>query len=71
MKIRKIDFSNPESKEAYLNITEKEIREIHNKIVFSYETYLKDYGVKKLWRDDIPADCNDIDFVSFLDAKEL
>ena len=71
MKIRKIDISNPESKEAYLNITEKEIREIHNKIVSSYEAYLKDYGVKKLWSDDIPADCTDIEFVSFLDAKEL
>lgn len=71
MEIRKIDFSNPEKKESYLNITEKEIREIHNKIVFSYETYLKDYGVKKLWTDDIPANCTDIEFVSYLDAKEL
>lgn len=71
MEIKKIDFSNPAKNEEHLNITEKEIREIHNKIVFSYETYLKDYGVKKLWNDDIPTDCTDLEFVSYLDAKEL
>lgn len=71
MEIKKIDFSNPNWIEDYLNISVKEIREIHSKIVLSYDTYLKDYGVKKLWDDDIPADCSDTDFISFLDAKEL
>ena len=71
MEIKKIDFSNPNWKEEYLNISIQEIRDIHNKIVLSYDTYLKDYGVKKLWNDDIPADCTDMDFLSFLDAKEL
>lgn len=71
MKIKKIDFSNPNWKEEYFNISVKEIREIHNKIILSYDTYLKDYGVKKLWNDDIPVDCSDMEFVSFLDAKEL
>lgn len=71
MEIKKIDFSASGKNELYLNITEKEIREIHNKIVFSYERYLKDYGVKKLWSDDIPMDCTDKEFVSYLDAKEL
>lgn len=71
MKIKKIDFENPKLKEEYLNVSEKEIREIHNKIVYSYNMYLKEYGVKKLWSDDIPSNCTDEEFVSFLDAKEL
>lgn len=71
MKIKKIDFSNSNWQEEYINFPVKEIRELHNKIVFSYDTYLKDYGVKKLWSDNIPTDCSDIDFISFLDAKEL
>ncbi len=39
MGIKRIDFSNPHWKEEYLNISIKEIREIHNKIVLSYDTY--------------------------------
>lgn len=71
MKLARIDFSNPDSVEKYINIPDKEIREIHNKIVFSYNAYLKDYGVRKLWGDDIPTECSDTEFVSYLDAKEL
>lgn len=71
MKIKRIDFSIPDWKEKYLNVSVKEIRDIHNKIVFSYNTYLKDYGVKKLWDDNIPNDCADADFTKYLDAKEL
>lgn len=71
MEIKKIDFDNPRHQEEYLAISEKEIRKIHYKIVFAYNTYLKDYGVKKLWSDDIPNDCSDEEFVSYLDAKEL
>ena len=71
MKIKRIDFSNPNWKEEYLNISPKEIREIHNKILLSYNIYLKDYGVKKLWNDEIPSTCSDEEFISFLDAKEL
>lgn len=71
MEIKRIDFSNPDWREDYLDISVKEIREIHNKIVLSHDTYLKDYGVKKLWNDDIPVDCTDTEFLSFLDAKEL
>ena len=71
MKIKKIDFENPDIIEEYLNISIKEIRVLHNKIVFAYDTYLKDYGVKKLWRDDIPKDCTDEEFISLIDAKEL
>lgn len=71
MQIKKIDFSNSNWKEEYLNVSIKEIRDIHNLIVHSYDTYLKDYGVKKLWNDDIPADCTDDEYIKFLDAKEL
>ena len=70
MTIKRID-TNPKLKDSYLNLSEKEIREIHNKIVSSYETYLKAYGVKKLWDDNIPTDCSDMEFVSCLDTKEL
>lgn len=71
MKIKKIDFGNPNWKEEYLNISIKEIREIHNKIVLSYDRYLQDYGVKKLWNNEISMDCSDSEFISLLDAKEL
>lgn len=71
MKIKRIDSSNPNWQKEYLDIPMKEIREIHNEIVLSYNRSLKDYGVRKLWNDDIPTDCSDEEFVSFLDAKEL
>lgn len=71
MKIKKIDFKNPNFEEEYLNISIAEIRKLHSKLIFSYETYLKNYGVKKLWDDDIPSDCKDEEFISFIDAKEL
>ncbi len=71
MTIKRLDFSNQTTINEYLNISESEIRSLHNTIVFSYEKYLKDYGVKKLWSDDIPKDCSDIEFISYLDAKEL
>ena len=71
MTVKKIDFSNPNWQEEYLNISIEEIRQIHNKIVFAYETYLKDYGVKKLWNEDVSMDCSDTEFISLLDAKEL
>ena len=71
MTIRKIDFASPDLAEKYLSIPLQEIRAIHNHIVFCYNTYLKDYGVKKLWRDDLPASVSDEAFVSLLDAKEL
>lgn len=71
MEIKKINFDDPDLTEKYLNISDTEIRAIHNNIVYCYNTYLKDYGVKKLWRDDLPEDCNDEKFVALLDAKEL
>lgn len=72
MKIRRINnINNPNWQNDYLNIPINEIREIHNKIILSYENNLKDYGVKKVWNENIPEGCSDEEFVSFLDAKEL
>ena len=71
MEIKRIDFADPSLVEEYLNISEEEIREIHNKIVYSYENYLESYGVKKLWNDEILQRSKDEDFISLLDAKEL
>ena len=39
--------------------------------MFSYNTYLKDYGVKKLWKDDIVIDCDDNEFIAQISSKEL
>ena len=71
MNIKRVDFTNNRSAEEYLNISESEIRELHNKIVFSYNKYLKDYGVKQLWNNDINTDCSDSEFVEQLDMNEL
>ena len=71
MPIKKIDLENPNYERDYLNISIEEIREIHNKIVFSYNSYLQGYGVKKLWRDDFVTDCSDDEFIAQLDRKEL
>lgn len=71
MKIKKIDFTNPNWYDEYLNISTEEIRDIHKKIVSSYNANLKDYGVKKIWNDNITDDCSDEEFISCLDAKEL
>ncbi len=70
MTIRKIDFSNPNLVDSYINIPEKEICEIHNKIVFAYESNLKNYGVRKLWNDSIATILTE-ESISLLDAKEL
>lgn len=71
MEIKKINKDNDELTKQYLNISAAEIKSIHNKIVYCYDAYLKPYGVKKLWSDDIPKDCSDEDLVALLDAKEL
>ncbi len=58
---------------AAVELSDKEVRELHKKIVFAYETQLKPYGVKKLWREDIEAyeNLSDAEFVKLLDGKEL
>ena len=71
MEIKKIDFQDPNLVKEYLDIPDAEIRELHNKIVSSYDRYLEKYKVRKLWRDDLDYSCNDKDFVAQLDAKEL
>ena len=71
MDIRKINGENPILKQQYLDIPVAEIKAIHNKIVSAYSTYLKDYGVKQLWSDDLSPTLDDDMFVAMLDAKEL
>ncbi len=70
MNIKRIDFAIPNLVNTYLDIPLKEIRELHNKIIYCYETYLKDYGVKKLWSEK-PSHNTDEEFIASLDAKEL
>jgi len=59
--------------EKAINLSADVVRQLHNKIVSSYETQLKPYGVKKLWRDDLAnyEDLSDEEFVRHLDGKEL
>ena len=68
MEIKKIDLK---SKDKYLNISVSEIRQIHARLVRSYELYLKAYGVKKVCKDDIPEGVSDGEFMTYLDSKEL
>ena len=71
--IPKIDYSNSEKVESYLDISVRELRIIHRKIVLSYDTFLKSYGVKKVWKDiEINLDeLSDEEFIHYLDVKEL
>jgi hypothetical protein len=73
MSIKKIDYSVPELVESYLAISISEMREIHKKIVRSYNTYLSSYGVKTVWKelDGSIDDLTDFEFIEYLDAKEL
>ncbi len=73
MGIVRIDYSDASKVPEYLNIPLNEIRQIHNKIVYSYNTFLKPYGVKPVWKyidKDIEA-LSDDEFIDYLDAKEL
>ena len=71
MNIRKINGDNPLLREQYLNIPLFEIKSIYRKIIASYHTYLEDYGVKKLWKEESPLDVDDTTFIASLDAKML
>ena len=73
MAIPKIDYSDSQKVKSYLDVSVSELRAIHKKIVFSYNTYLKDYGVKQVWKniDKDIDDLSDEEFIDYLDAKEL
>ena len=73
MSTPRIDYSDVEKAKSYLDIPISEIRQIHKKIVHSYNTYLASYGVKPVWKEiDISIDdLSDADFIEYLDTKEL
>lgn len=73
MDIIKIDYSDYEKSREYLDISVNDIRRIHKKIVCSYNTYLKDYGVKPVWHEteEDLDNFNDAEFIEYLDTKEL
>lgn len=73
MSIKKIDYSDANMTDLYLDIPVSEMRTIHKKIVYSYETYLSPYGVKPVWKEsDVNIDdLTDDEFIDYLDAKEL
>ncbi len=68
--IQRIEASDEKS----IQLSNKEIRALHNKIVAAYDTCLHQYGVKALWNSEelkkyesLP----DSEFVTRLDGKEL
>ena len=71
--IEKIDCSDINKIEQYIDIDIFEVKNIHKKLVSSYENHLSFYGVKPLWKEtslDIDT-CSDREFIDYLDAKEL
>ena len=71
--ISKIDYSDAKKVESYLDISISELRSLHQKIVMSYDTYLKSYGVKQVWKD-VEQNINEMsdeEFINYLDVKEL
>ena len=57
-----------------IEISAKEIRLLHNKILAAYKTYLAQYDVKPLWDEEELEKCKELSdeqFVSHLDGKEL
>lgn len=73
MSILRIDYSDTEKVKSYLDMSISEMRVIHRKIVHSYNTYLRFYGVKQLWKDIGTSvdDLSDKEFIDYLDVKEL
>lgn len=72
MEITKIDSLDVAKAEEYLNIPVSEMRKLFQKIVASYETNLKQYGVKQLWKDDVDLfACTDSEFIENVDSKAL
>jgi len=77
MEIRKIAYEEA-TKENYINIPDEEILALHNKILDKYEKFLKNFGVKPLWKEKPTVDGNgkaitytDEEIIQSLDAKEL
>ena len=71
MTIRKIDFSDPKQVDGYLNIPISEIRQLHKEIISAYELYLRDYGVKRLWKNNFSDADSDDEFIAKVDAKQF
>lgn len=74
MPVEKIEFTGTDVDNKYLEISDKEIIEIYNKIVFAYEHSLKKYNVKAPW--DIRQKNNDNNLtdkekISMMNAREL
>ena len=71
--IQRIDKIEANDKKA-IQISDKEIRELHDKIVSVYTTSLAQYDVKPLWNDEELKgyeDLSDSEFIKHLDGKEL
>lgn len=71
--IPRIDKKDPKKVESYLDVPISELRTIHKKIVNSYNTYLRNYDVKALWKkiDRSIDELSDEEFINYLDTKEL
>ncbi len=79
MAVERIDFTGTDMDDIFLDITDDEIVNIHNKIIKSYFTKLKKYGVippwdKKITQEDFRQDEEELtkkQIIAKMGAKEL
>ncbi len=72
MEIKRINNDDAEQAREYLNIPVPEIRKLFQKIVSTYNTHLKSYGVAPLWKETIDwENLTDGEFIENIDTKAL
>ena len=74
MAVEKIGFTGTEYDERYLDISPEEISDIHDKLVHSFNTKLRRFGVKPPWTEKSLAALDEIprkDWCWYLNAREL
>lgn len=72
--IPRIDFSDAEKGQEYINLPIDEVRVLFKKLVKSYNTYLVPYGVRAPWREEGANNIDlmtDDEFIEYLDTKTL
>lgn len=78
MCVERIDFTGTSLDDKYIDISDKEIIELHDKIVSAWERSLRKYNVKPPWdirpknkKDTDDEQLTDSDIVSQMNAREL
>lgn len=78
MSVERLDYTNSPADDIYLDLSDKEIVEIHDKLEKSWETKLRKYGVKPPWcaqpkkkNRNNTAPLTDSQLVASYNAREL